>query len=118
MDALSARLGWDGAPPRTLEESARIIGVSRERIRQIQARLISKLPTHPVFMPALDGALATIAELAPIEAEQAGEILMIRGLSVVPFHPLSVLSAAGRVRSRRYIRSETRWQRKEGDNEW
>ena len=95
VDALAARLGWDGKPPRTLEEAAQMIGVTRERVRQLQVRVVDKLPTHPIFMPALDEALATIAEIAPGEADSVGQELMERGLSTVPFHPLSVLAAAG-----------------------
>mgnify|MGYP001434592283 CR=1 FL=1 len=37
---LSLRFGLDGAEPRTLKETGRIIGVTRERVRQIEQRAI------------------------------------------------------------------------------
>ena len=52
--ALSARLGWSGKPPITLEEAGSVVGISRERMRQLQKRTLDRLPQHPVFMPLLD----------------------------------------------------------------
>lgn len=95
LEALAARLGWDGQPPRTLEESGQMIGVTRERIRQLQTKIVSKLPSHPILMPALDTALSCVAETAPMEADKLALHLMEKGISSVPFHPLSVLAAAG-----------------------
>jgi len=43
---LSMRFGIGGKPPCTLEDIARALGVSRERIRQIEAKALRKL-RHP-----------------------------------------------------------------------
>jgi RNA polymerase primary sigma factor len=40
---LFMRYGLDGRPPKTLEEVSKIIGRTRERVRQIQKRALSKL---------------------------------------------------------------------------
>jgi RNA polymerase primary sigma factor len=45
---LNLRFGLAGAVPHTLIQVSRKLGVSKERIRQIQARALSKLRTSPV----------------------------------------------------------------------
>lgn len=46
------RFGIDGLPPMTLEQIGEDFGVTRERIRQIEAKTMSKLQ-HPIFTQAL-----------------------------------------------------------------
>jgi RNA polymerase primary sigma factor len=43
---LFLRYGLDGRPPKTLEEVSKIIGRTRERVRQIQKRALAKLRTQ------------------------------------------------------------------------
>jgi len=94
MKALERRLGVDGARPATLEEAASPIGVTRERVRQIQKRFTDRLPNHRVFMPKLDAAIAIVREAAPITVERASELIRREGLTTRPFHPQSLLVAA------------------------
>ncbi len=44
---LMLRTGWGGQDPLTLEEIGKIMGVTRERVRQIQEKAINKLKMHP-----------------------------------------------------------------------
>src|ERR1017187_2655395 len=94
LEALLRRLGYDGEPPATLEEAASRIGVTRERLRQIQKRFTDRLPRHPIFMPQLDAAIAAVREAAPITIDRAAELLRNKRLSTKPFSPKSLLAAA------------------------
>ncbi|MCX6789094.1 MAG: sigma-70 family RNA polymerase sigma factor [Candidatus Gribaldobacteria bacterium] len=46
-DILKLRFGWDDGEPKTLDEIGKKFGVTRERIRQLEARAIKRL-RHPV----------------------------------------------------------------------
>ena len=51
-DVLRLRFGLDGSMPRTLEDVGREYSLTRERIRQIEAKALTKL-RHPCAPPAL-----------------------------------------------------------------
>ncbi len=93
-DAILARLGWLGKPSITLEESGQLLGVTRERIRQIEHKLRQKFPSTPAYFPALSKALRLLADVAPIEVDKAALLLQTRGVSKAKFSPESVISAA------------------------
>jgi hypothetical protein len=93
-DALLARFGWSGAPPRTLEEAGRLVSVTRERIRQIESRVRKKLPTTPTYVPALMRALQFLADAAPIEVDKVPSALQGVGNTRVAFAAESVIAAA------------------------
>jgi RNA polymerase primary sigma factor len=48
---LRMRFGLEDGEPHTLEEVGRTIGVTRERIRQIEAEVVRKLRTAPEMLP-------------------------------------------------------------------
>ena len=60
-EVIIARFGFDGADGKTLEEVGQQFGVTRERIRQVEAKVLSKLrhasrieilaPYAPIFCP-------------------------------------------------------------------
>lgn len=92
-DALLARFGWTGMPPVTLEEAGQRLGVTRERIRQLENSVKKKLPPGPVLLPALERAMAQLATAAPIPVADAAKYLQTHGISDRPFSPESVIAA-------------------------
>ena len=61
---LALRFGLGGGEPRTLEETGDIYGVTRERIRQIEAKSLKKLG-HPSRSDILRDFLDTVPPLKP-----------------------------------------------------
>lgn len=94
LQVLGARFGWCGAEPITLEECGKQLGLTRERIRQIQASAVKRIPKHQVFMPKLDEALALLEQRAPITLTDGARILNEEGITKRDFHPSGVLEAA------------------------
>jgi hypothetical protein len=91
LEALISRFGWGGRPPLTLEEAAKGLGLTRERIRQIQSRILSRMPDHEVAMPALDRALEIIQRNAPLSPEAAANLLVKHRISEHRFSVTSLL---------------------------
>ena len=94
LQALIKRFGWAGEPPATLEEAASQIGVTRQRIRQMQKRFADRLPKHPIFMPQLDSAIALLRTAAPVAVDRASQLLRDKAVTANPFHPEGLLAAA------------------------
>ena len=94
LDGLAARLGIAGEPPITLQKAGDQMGVTRERVRQIQKRASNRRPSHPVFMPALDEALELARENAPVGRADLQQLLLDSRLTDVEFSPESLLAAA------------------------
>lgn len=94
LTSILARLGWSGKPPITLDRAGRLLGVTRERLRQIEEKVKRRLPTGPAFVPALSKAIAVLAEAAPIELGKAAEMLREKRISRNAFTPESVIAAA------------------------
>jgi hypothetical protein len=78
ITALEARFGWSGDPPKTLEEAARPLGVTRERVRQIESRFLKDLPSR-LYLPQLEAAIDTLESAAPIEINAAADLLVVTG---------------------------------------
>ena len=91
---LIRRFGWNGKPPETLQKVGERVGVTRERIRQIQSRIVRNLPQHPVYVPQLQKAINALEDACPIAIKEASELLKAQGISQRPFHPKSVIAAA------------------------
>ncbi|MGH7240234.1 MAG: hypothetical protein ACREHG_09275, partial [Candidatus Saccharimonadales bacterium] len=94
LDVLAQRLGWKGHEIVTLDECGKILGITRERIRQMQNKIIHSLPDHEIFMPRLDQALTLLEENAPINFEHASTLMQQSGITRELFHPNSLLEAA------------------------
>jgi hypothetical protein len=93
VEALTARFGWSGSPPKTLEDSARPLGVSRERIRQIERRFLGQLADQ-VYMPQLDAAIDLLERSAPVGCDAGAKLLEAEHISSKPFSVESVIEAA------------------------
>jgi hypothetical protein len=96
VSGLIARFGFAGNPPCTLREAAEGVGVTRERIRQVESKFM-KLQTQAQgrpFMPALERALERLGDWAPLPASVAMARLSIEGIAGREFSIESVLSAA------------------------
>ncbi len=82
VEALVRRFGFDGAEPGTLQEAADLVGLSRERVRQLQREIeewmeiVGQAPADDV--PAVVREMMQIAEAEPTEA--LGRTLVERGL--------------------------------------
>ena len=94
LDSLLARFGWGGMPPITLEEAGLKLGVTRQRVQQLEIKIRGGFPSHPVVMPALDKALELLQKRTPLQTSEASRLLVKAGLASNPFHPASVLAAA------------------------
>lgn len=74
-EVITLRFGLDGDEPRTLEEIGQIYGVTRERIRQIEAKSLKKL-RHPsrsdMLREYVEGIPFAKAEAKEIEGEGPG----------------------------------------------
>src|SRR5450759_562579 len=52
-----SRWGWDGAGPKTLEETGQQFGVTRERIRQVEKKVQGHLRGRRAYLPSAEGCL-------------------------------------------------------------
>lgn len=91
--------GWDGLGGATLETTGRELGgITRERVRQLCERLVQRLAESPVDAPALDHALVLAAHAAPTTARGLARRLADERVSVRPFDPAGLLTAAAALR--------------------
>lgn len=89
-------LGWEGGGGANLQQVGDEFGVSRERVRQIQDRVLAPLSGRRPFAPALDRALAFVGEALPATAERLETALSEARISRAPFR-LEGLEGAARV---------------------
>lgn len=93
VEALTVRFGWGGKPPATLEESGQPLGITRERIRQIEKRFLDDLPDD-LYLPQLDAAIDLLEKSVPLTLSNAQELLLQSGISRNRFPAESVISTA------------------------
>jgi hypothetical protein len=97
LQALVDRFGWSGSPAITLEEAGVRLGITRERFRQLQEKVQTRLKaiSFPPFLPALDRALRVLADAGrPLNVDAAVSLLKSSGVSKKDFHPSCVIAAA------------------------
>jgi hypothetical protein len=90
-----ARLwGWDGSSPKTLEAVGSEFGLTRERVRQIEARALKRLAKHQFDTPHLLAAITLLRRAVPdVDGFLAGK-LRASGIARSNFSPWSVQIAA------------------------
>ena len=94
LGALVARLGWGGERAITLEEAGNLLGITRERLRQIQQKAVKRIPDHEVYMPQLDQALKLLEQNAPLTLLKASQLLQDNNITQTNFNIYSLLEAA------------------------
>lgn len=92
--AVAARLGWSGRPATTLAAAAVQEGYTRERVRQLEARVVLHAAQVPLRLPLTAAALRLVHNAAPAGREQIARELARSGLAVNPFDVSGLFSAA------------------------
>jgi len=94
LEVLASRFGWNGEDPKTLQECGDQLGVTRERIRQIEAKALKRLGTEPLLLPKLDLAINVLEASCPLSVKDAADLLKEKSVSGRPFSPSSVIKTA------------------------
>lgn len=92
--AVALRLGWNGEAPRTLASAGEVVGYTRERVRQLEERLLNHARTAELHPRTTERALRLLEGEAPIATRKAAARLASAGLSESPFDVGGLLSAA------------------------
>ncbi len=87
VGAMLMRIGVRPEGPATLRSTGKLLGVSRERVRQLTMLMHDLSPSHPVFLPQLDIALKRMDEATPLSLPNATRFLMREGIAQGPIHP-------------------------------
>ncbi|MGA2796688.1 MAG: sigma factor-like helix-turn-helix DNA-binding protein [Thermoguttaceae bacterium] len=99
-EILMGYYGWKDGQTHTLTEIGDSFGITRERVRQICAKLIKKLPPPGnISVPVMDRALALIGKRIPAAAEILEAELLEKGLTAIGMS-LEVVSDAANLLSR------------------
>jgi hypothetical protein len=91
--AVSARLGFGGEPATTLAEAAAVCGYTRERVRQLESKVLPEFarqrPPRSVVR-----ALSILVTAVPETLAHVAELVCEGGLAAAPFDPSGILNAA------------------------
>lgn len=101
VNGLAARYGLLGQPPTTLEEAGRIMGVTRERARQIQNNHETLYGLN-LWWPQLDTALGLASEGVPSSELALADELLGRGLTTT-LYSLASLRACAQFAGRQFV---------------
>lgn len=105
-----ARYGWAGSRPVTLQDAAAMVGVTRERIRQIEQRFERVCAERPVWTPVLDRALEVAANHAPTMEVMFATRLRRSGLTASDSFSIEGLVTAQGVFGKPHRLGLRRWQ--------
>jgi hypothetical protein len=107
-EAVAARLGWDGNGTATLAAAAVDHGYSRERVRQLEARVRQHVALRRPELPVVEAALDVVEASAPDDRRQIAAALTAGGLAASPFDPAGVLVASTLAGHRPAVRIDAR----------
>ena len=98
------RLGWDGEKRQTLESIGRPLGLTRERVRQIEARTVRKLQRAGFVPDSVTQSIKIAERLTPAVDTEVTRALRDKGLTEKSFGAAGLVTAAevfvGRARFR------------------
>jgi len=87
--------GWDGSGTQTLEAVGQRFGLTRERVRQISAKLSERFEDRHLELPWLNKARGKIARLVPAVSSEVEQALLDERITREPFCLSGVFSALG-----------------------
>lgn len=93
-NAVKLRLGLGGEPPLTLSKAGERVGLTRERVRQVERSFVDAVRKSGAWTPVLEKVLKVTAEAGPMTAVDAQSLLLDKGLVRGSFSIESILSAA------------------------
>jgi hypothetical protein len=93
LKALRLRLGFTGAPPLTLAAAGDTVGLTRERVRQIEVKFMKAVRKVEPSTPVLDEALQAVSGILPATEGEVERLLMERGFTKEGFSFTSLRSA-------------------------
>jgi hypothetical protein len=92
--AVARRLGWDGRGPTTLSRAGATEGYTRERVRQLEQRVIRHVERTRPRLELTEAALDAVHAAAPAWRGQLARMLSRTQIAAAPFDPLGVVRAA------------------------
>ncbi|MDP9261353.1 MAG: hypothetical protein M3O89_05215 [Actinomycetota bacterium] len=92
--AVARRLGWDGRGPTTLSRAGATEGYTRERVRQLEQRVIRHVERTRPRLELTQAALDAVHAAAPAWRGQLARMLSRTQIAAEPFDPLGVVRAA------------------------
>ena len=93
FDAMKARFGWHDGPIVTLERAGAISGVTRERVRQIEKKIMTAF-AGVTYLPMLDKAIIRLIEFAKESGGDPTETLVADKILSKKILPGGIKSAA------------------------
>ncbi len=94
-EALLKLWGWGGRDPRVLDSVGQEYGLTRERVRQIEARTLNRIAVHHFDLHFLKRALELLNNNVPELDAALAEQICNAGISESPFSILALKKAAG-----------------------
>ena len=94
LELMLILFGWTGDAPKTLQSAGDVFGLTRERVRQIQAKFFRKSRHAKAFLPTLARVLRFLANRVPASADDIAEELCGKNLTMSRFSVESLIQAA------------------------